>query len=163
MPTAAEIRAYLEKHGIQANLNAAVNAALQANAPNALDFIGDWLKNKAAEAGGGHATSAPAPTTALSDAEKDAAAAMIQNAAATTGVSAEALAAAAMTIQNAAAGDNSQSEKDAAAAMIQNAAATTGVSAEKIAAAALIQNAAAGDNSLSEKDAAAMLIQNAAA
>ena len=122
MPTAAEIRAYLEKHGIQANLNAAVNAALQANAPNALDFIGDWLKNKAAEAGGGHATSAPAPTTALSDAEKDAAAAMIQNAAATTGVSAEKIAAAAL-IQNAAAGDNSLSEKDAAAMLIQNAAA----------------------------------------
>ena len=174
MPTAQEIRAYLEHHGIQTALNAAVNAAIQAQAPNALEFIGDLLKAQAggaASSAGRPATAATdavsgavaaIPTTALSDAEKDAAAAMIQNAAATTGVSAEKLAAAAL-IQNAAAGDNSQAEKDAAAAMIQNAAATTGVSAEKIAAAALIQNAAAGDNSLSEKDAAAMLIQNAAA
>ena len=160
MPTAQEIRAYLEKHGIQAALNAAVNTAIQAQAPNALDFIGDLLKAQAAAAaGGGYATGAPAPAPDVSNAEKDAAASMIQNAAATTGVSAEKLAAAAM-IQNAAAGDTSQAEKEAAAAMIQNAAAKTGVSEEMIAAAALIQNsaaAAAGGTAVSEKDAAAIL------
>jgi len=128
MPTAAVIRAYLEEHGIQAALNAAVNAALQVQAPNALEFIGDWLIKKAAESGG-------APASTVSDATKDKAAAIIQNAAATTGVSEEKLAAAAL-IQNAAAGSNSQAEKDAAAALIQTAAANTGVSADKIAAAA---------------------------
>ena len=156
MPTAQEIRAYLEHHGIQTALNAAVNAAIQAQAPNALEFIGDLLKAQA----GGAAASDGRPATAaadsvsaavaaipadVSDAEKEAAAAMIQNAAATTGVSAEKL---------------------AAAAMIQNAAAKTGVSEEMIAAAALIQNsaaAAAGGTTISEKDAAAILIQNAAA
>ena len=79
MPTAAVIRAYLEEHGIQAALNAAVNAALQVQAPNALEFIGDWLIKKAAESGG-------APASTVSDATKDKAAAIIQNAAATTGV-----------------------------------------------------------------------------
>ena len=56
MPTAAVIRAYLEEHGIQAALNAAVNAALQVQAPNALEFIGDWLIKKAAESGGAPAS-----------------------------------------------------------------------------------------------------------
>ena len=60
------------------------------------------------------------PTTAVSDAEKDAAAAMIQNAAANTGVTADKIAAAAL-IQNAASG-SSLSEKDAAAVLLQNAA-----------------------------------------
>ena len=55
-----------------------------------------------------------------SQAEKDAAAALIQNAAANTGVTADKIAAAAL-IQNAASG-NSLSEKDAAAVLLQNAA-----------------------------------------
>ena len=58
------------------------------------------------------------------DAEKDAAAALIQNAAASDNSQAEKDAAAAL-IQNAAAGDNSQAETDAAAAMLQNAAASS--------------------------------------
>ena len=52
MPTAQEIRAYLEKHGIQPALTAAVNAAIQAQAPNALEFTGDLLKAKAVSSGG---------------------------------------------------------------------------------------------------------------
>ena len=99
MPTVEEIKAYLEHHGVQTALNAAVNAAIQAQAPNPLEFIADLLKAQASEAAssserpGSAATGAVAgavaaiPTTAVSDAEKDAAAAMIQNAAATTGVS----------------------------------------------------------------------------
>ena len=43
MPTAQEIRTYLEKNGIQAALTTAVNEAIQAQAPNALEFIGDRL------------------------------------------------------------------------------------------------------------------------
>ena len=50
MPSAQEIRDYLEKNGIQAALTAAVNEAIQARAPNPLDFIGDSLKAKAAAA-----------------------------------------------------------------------------------------------------------------
>ena len=133
MPTAQEIRAYLEHHSIQTALNAAVNAAIQAQAPNALEFIGDLLKAQA----GGAASAAGRPVTAAADAVSGAVAAIPTT-------------------------DISDAEKDAAAAMIQNAAATTGVSADKIAAAALIQNAAAGGNALSEKDAAAALLQNAA-
>ena len=51
MPTAQEIRTYLEKNGIQAALTTAVNEAIQAQAPNALEFIGDSLKAKAASGG----------------------------------------------------------------------------------------------------------------
>ena len=50
MPSAQEIRTYLEKNGIQAALTAAVNEAIQARAQNPLDFIGDSLKAKAAAA-----------------------------------------------------------------------------------------------------------------
>lgn len=50
MPSAQEIRTYLEKNSIQAALTAAVNEAIQARAPNPLDFIGDSLKAKAAAA-----------------------------------------------------------------------------------------------------------------
>ena len=52
-PTAQEIRAYLEKHGIQAALTGAVNAAIQSQAPNALEFIGDKLKSMAGGSSGG--------------------------------------------------------------------------------------------------------------
>ena len=47
-PTAQDVRAYLEKYGVQASLTVAVNAAIQAQAPNPLDFIGDKLKAMAA-------------------------------------------------------------------------------------------------------------------
>ena len=62
MPTAQEIREYLEKHGIQAALTAAVNEAIQAKATNALEFIADALKAKAGSAGaaGGAAQLPPA-------------------------------------------------------------------------------------------------------
>lgn len=47
-PTAQDVRAYLEKYGVQASLTVAVNAAIQAQTPNPLDFIGDKLKAMAA-------------------------------------------------------------------------------------------------------------------
>ena len=96
MPTAQEVREYLEHHGIQAAVNAAVNGALQSRSPNPLEFISDFLIAKGHEvSSGGDTTGVPAPTTAVSDAGKDAAA-LIPNA-------------------DAAAGDASQAEKDAAA------------------------------------------------
>ena len=60
MPSAQEIRAYLEKHSIQAALTAAVNASIQAHSENPLDFIGDFLKAKAVAGDGG---GAPESTT----------------------------------------------------------------------------------------------------
>ena len=53
MPNAQEIREYLEQHGIQNALTTAVNEAIQAQAPNALEFIGDSLKAKAGGGAGG--------------------------------------------------------------------------------------------------------------
>ena len=106
MPTAQEIREYLEKHGIQNALTAAVNSAIQAKATNPLEFIGDLLKSKGGSAGGAvqlpsgaQIVQAAACSTMVSHqvpcfvdvgseagvkaaAEKDAAAALIQNAAA---------------------------------------------------------------------------------
>ena len=58
MPTAQEVRAYLEKHGIQAALTASVNLAIQEQAPNALEFIGKRLI--ALAGGGGGNGTAPA-------------------------------------------------------------------------------------------------------
>ena len=52
MPSAKEIRVYLEKHGIQTELSTAVNASIQAQSENPLDFISDYLKAKAAGGGG---------------------------------------------------------------------------------------------------------------
>ena len=93
MPTAQEVREYLEHHGIQAAVNAAVNGALQSRSPNPLEFISDFLIAKGHEvSSGGDTTGVPAPTTAVSDAGEDAAA-----------------------LITAAAGDASQAEKDAAA------------------------------------------------
>ena len=95
MPTAQEVREYLEHHGIQVAVNAAVNGALQSRSPNPLEFISDFLIAKGREvASGGDTAGVPAPATAVSDAGKDAAAALIPNSAA---------------------GDASQVEKDAAA------------------------------------------------
>ena len=95
MPTAQEVREYLEHHGIQAAVNAAVNGALQSRSPNPLEFISDFLIAKGREvASGGDTAGVPAPATAVSDAGKDATAALIPNSAA---------------------GDASQVEKDAAA------------------------------------------------
>ena len=92
MPTAQEVREY---HGIQVAVNAAVNGALQSRSPNPLEFISDFLIAKGREvASGGDTAGVPAPATAVSDAGKDAAAALIPNSAA---------------------GDASQVEKDAAA------------------------------------------------
>ena len=106
MPTAQEIREYLEKHGIQNALTAAVNSAIQAKATNPLEFIGDLLKSKGSSAGGAvqlppgaQIVQAAGCSTMVSHqvpcfvdvgseagakaaAEKDAAAALIQNAAA---------------------------------------------------------------------------------
>ena len=53
MPTSQEIRAYLEKHDIQAALSTSANAAVQAQAPNALEFISDKLKTMAPGGGSG--------------------------------------------------------------------------------------------------------------
>ena len=95
-----------QKHGIQNALTAAVNSAIQAKATNPLEFIGDLLKSKGSSAGGAmqlppgaQIVQAAACSTMVSHqvpcfvdvgseagakaaAEKDAAAALIQNAAA---------------------------------------------------------------------------------
>ena len=94
MPTAQEVREYLEHHGIQAAVNAAVNGALQSRSPKPLEFISDFLIAKGREVASGGDTTGVAPATAVSDAGKDATAALIPNSAA---------------------GDASQVEKDAAA------------------------------------------------
>ena len=104
MPTAQEIREYLEKHGIQNALTAAVNAAIQAKATNPLEFIGDLLRKGGVPGAGGavqsaqivqaascstmvshqvaHFVDAGSEAGAKAAAEKEAAAALIQNAAA---------------------------------------------------------------------------------
>ena len=104
MPTAQEIREYLEKHGIQNALTAAVNAAIQAKATNPLEFIGDLLRKGSVPGAGGavqsaqivqaascstmvshqvaHFVDAGSEAGAKAAAEKEAAAALIQNAAA---------------------------------------------------------------------------------
>ena len=104
MPTAQEIREYLEKHGIQNALTAAVNSAIQAKATNPLEFIGDLLRKGGVPGAGGavqsaqivqaascstmvshqvaHFVDAGSEAGAKAAAEKEAAAALIQNAAA---------------------------------------------------------------------------------
>eukprot|EP00964_Phaeocystis_antarctica_P136065 scaffold100467_cov66-Phaeocystis_antarctica.AAC.1 len=90
MPTAQEVRQYLEHHGIQVAVNAAVNGALQSRSPNPLEFISDFLIAKGREvASGGDTAGVPASATAVSDAGKDAAAALNQNAAASDASQAE--------------------------------------------------------------------------
>ena len=112
MPTAQEIREYLEKHGIQNALTAAVNEAIQAKATNPLEFIADVLKAKAgsAGAGGGAAQLPPAQGSQV-----------VQAAACSTMVSHQVPS---FVDASSEAGVKAAAEKDAAAALIQNAAGT---------------------------------------
>ena len=111
MPTAQEIREYLEKHGIQNALTAAVNEAIQAKATNPLEFIGDLLKSKGGSAGAGGAVQLP-PGGAGEQ--------IVQAAAYSTMVSHQV---ACFVDAGSEAGAKAAAEKDAAAALIQNAAA----------------------------------------
>ena len=106
MPTAQEIREYLEKHGIQNALTAAVNSAIQAKATNPLEFIGDLLKSKGGSAGG----AVQLPSGAQ----------IVQAAACSTMVSHQVPC---FVDVGSEAGKKAAAEKDAAAALIQNAAA----------------------------------------
>ena len=111
MPTAQEIREYLEKHGIQNALTAAVNEAIQAKATNPLEFIADVLKAKAGSAGaaGGAAQLPPAGSQ------------VVQAAVCSTMVSHQVPS---FVDASSEAGVKAAAEKDAAAALIQNAAGT---------------------------------------
>ena len=111
MPTAQEIREYLEKHGIQNALTAAVNEAIQAKATNPLEFIADALKAKAGSAGG--AAQLPPAQGAGSQ--------VVQAAACSTMVSHQVPS---FVDASSEAGVKAAAEKDAAAALIQNAAST---------------------------------------
>jgi hypothetical protein len=108
---AQEIREYLEKHGIQNALTAAVNEAIQAKATNPLEFIGDLLKSKGGSAGAGGAVQLP-PGGAGEQ--------IVQAAAYSTMVSHQV---ACFVDAGSEAGAKAAAEKDAAAALIQNAAA----------------------------------------
>ena len=112
MPTAQEIREYLEKHGIQNALTAAVNEAIQAKATNPLEFIADVLKAKAGSAGGGAAQLPPA---------QGAGSQVVQAAACSTMVSHQVPS---FVDASSEAGVKAAAEKDAAAALIQAAAGT---------------------------------------
>ena len=114
MPTAQEIREYLEKHGIQNALTAAVNEAIQAKATNPLEFIADALKAKAGSAGaaGGAAQLPPA---------QGAGSQVVQAAACSTMVSHQVPS---FVDASSEAGVKAAAEKDAAAALIQAAAGT---------------------------------------
>ena len=114
MPTAQEIREYLEKHGIQNALTAAVNEAIQAKATNPLEFIADALKAKAGSAGaaGGAAQLPPA---------QGAGSQVVQAAACSTMVSHQVPS---FVDASSEVGVKAAAEKDAAAALIQAAAGT---------------------------------------